>query len=324
MLGAIIGDIAGSIYEFNATKRKDVPILTEESYFTDDTVCTCAVAEAILDNKPFGPVLADWVQDNLDNRRGYGPHFLQWALKPDRVPYNSWGNGAAMRVSPAAWLADDLAHCWRIAGDSAAVSHDHAEGMRGARATAVAVRLMLEGGSKDQLRDVVTAKFGYDLDRRLDDIRPTYDFRVSCQHSAPESLICFLEADSYEDAIRNAISLGGDADTMAAIAGSVAEAHFGIPDRLRRQADRFLTKQVKGTLDRFTKAVEAKSFSPSDPTDIPIWMPPAKPAPRLDDQVQQDLYEQEMAKIDKLLAATPPGAAKQPSLLQRLWRLVRK
>lgn len=234
MLGAIIGDIIGSVYERRRTKRKDFPLFTAHSRYTDDTVLTVAVAQALLT----GDDLADTFHQYVDRfpRAGYGGNFKRWAKQRKREPYNSWGNGSAMRASPVAYAGDTLDEVLQQAQWSAEVTHNHPEGIKGAQATAVAVFLARQGADKAQIKSTIEDRFGYDLSNSLDAIREVYYFDVSCQGSVPESLIAFLEADDFEDAVRNAVSLGGDADTMACIAGAVAEPFFGIPAEIRQQA----------------------------------------------------------------------------------------
>ncbi len=229
MLGTLLGDISGAAYEFDPVKTKDIPILEEPGArfrspyrFTDDSVCTVAIAEALLHGKPYDESLVTWVSKNLHDGIGYGPHFLKWALNPNRKPYGSWGNGSAMRVAPVAWLAGSMGDVIEQATASSKVTHDHDEGIRGAQATAVAVRMALEGFTKKDIRDVMVDRFKYlEVDTSLAAWRPYYGFEVSCQKSVPQAIRCFLESASTMDAILNAISLGGDADTMGAIAGAI-------------------------------------------------------------------------------------------------------
>ena len=258
MYGAIIGDIAGSSFEWHATKDKDFEWFREGSRFTDDTVMTVAVAESLLGllagNGEYSPKwrsLGDWSDvDTSGNsltdtavfasmtkglrkwgRRypeaGYGRRFHEWFMSPHSKPYHSFGNGSAMRVSPVGWLFDDMFTTRRIARLTAAVSHDHQEGIKGAEAVAAAIFLAREGGDKPTIKAYIQKEFGYDLERTLDEIRPDYAFDVSCQGSVPEAIIAFLESEDYESAVRNAVSLGGDSDTQGAIAGSIAEAFYG-------------------------------------------------------------------------------------------------
>lgn len=233
MLGAIIGDIVGSVYEWNNYKSKDFEFFSRLADFTDDTVCTIAVADVLLNGRPPAEALYDWC--NRYPGRGYGGMFGRWIQAPGGKPYNSYGNGAAMRVSPAGLLARSLDEALDMARRVTEVTHNHPEGLKGAAATAHAIFLARGGATPAAIRAAIQAAYGYDLSRTVDGIRPTYVFNETCQRTVPEALICALEATSFEDAIRNAISIGGDSDTVAAIAGGVAEATFGIPDELARK-----------------------------------------------------------------------------------------
>ena len=251
MLGAIIGDIVGSIYEWHNIKTKTFPFFNERCHFTDDTVMTIAVAEALTNGRASDDFIdAMKKYGKLYPRCGYGRHFHRWVKLDNREPYNSWGNGSAMRVAPCAWYAKSLADAEDLAERSAAVTHNHPEGIKGAQATAAAIYLARTGTDKAGIKAYVENKYGYDLTRTLDEIRPTYQFDVSCQGTVPPAIIAFLESNGFEDAIRNAISLGGDSDTLAAITGSIAEAAYGIPEPLLAEALRFLD-------DRLTLAVNA-------------------------------------------------------------------
>ncbi|HTU91579.1 MAG TPA: ADP-ribosylglycohydrolase family protein, partial [Gemmataceae bacterium] len=207
------------------TKTKDFPLITPESRFTDDTVLTIAVAECLLRGRDYVDAFHDYFETYPT--AGYGGTFFWWASSKRREPYNSWGNGSAMRVSPVAYAASTLEEVLEQAKRCAEVTHNHEHGIRGAQAAASAVFLAHTGSSKEQIRQYIEKQFGYFLDESLDQLRPTYPFDVSCQGSVPQSILAFLESSGFEDAIRNAISLGGDADTMACIAGSIAEAYYG-------------------------------------------------------------------------------------------------
>lgn len=225
MLGAIAGDVIGSVHERAHTKTKDFPLFTRESRFTDDTVLTVAVADCLLHGQDYVDTLHDYFHAYPD--AGYGGTFWLWASSRRREPYQSWGNGSAMRVSPVAYFGTTLDEVLAEARRSAAVTHDHKEGIRGAQATAAAVFLARTGSTKGKIRQFVVDRFDYFLDETLDDLRPTYQFDSSCQWSVPQSIIAFLESTDYEDAVRNAVSLGGDTDTMACISGAIAEAFYG-------------------------------------------------------------------------------------------------
>jgi ADP-ribosylglycohydrolase len=225
MLGAIAGDIIGSVYEHNPIKAKEFPLFNRECHFTDDSVLTVAIAKAIMDSESYLEAVCEV------GRRypysGYGGQFLRWLFSDDTTPYNSWGNGSAMRVSPVGYAFDTSEAVLLEASRTAEISHNHPEGIKGAQATALAVFLARTTLDKETIRTEVTERFGYDLNRTVEMIRPEYSFDVSCQGTVPEAIIAFLDSDSYEDAIRNAISLGGDSDTLACITGGIAEAYYG-------------------------------------------------------------------------------------------------
>jgi ADP-ribosylglycohydrolase len=250
MLGAIAGDVIGSVHEHSGTKTKNFPLFVEASQFTDDTVLTVAVAERLLR----GGSYVDWYHEYFHAypEAGYGSSFIHWAEHRCREPYYSWGNGAAMRVSPIGIACNTLEEVLAQARASAEVTHNHPEGIRGAQATAAAVFLARSGYTKADIKTYIEQEFGYCLSERLDDIREHYCFDVSCQGSVPQSIIAFLEADGFEDAVRNAISLGGDADTMACIAGGIAEAFFGgVPDEIASQTLAVLDERLHGVVCEF-------------------------------------------------------------------------
>lgn len=260
MLGAIAGDIIGSTHEWARTKTKDFPLFAVGSTFTDDTVMTVAVAQCLLDGLDYVDAFHRYF-DTFPSA-GYGGMFLRWAARKRREPYNSFGNGSAMRVSPIAWALPSLEEALTEAGRCAAVTHDHPEGIKGAEAVVAAVFLARQGETKATIGRFVSDRFGYDLSAQLDDIRPAYDFDGSCQGSVPQAIIAFLESTGYEDAVRNAVSLGGDADTLACIAGAIAEAHYGsvpapIETRSLAVLDSSLTVTVKRFRERYcTGAIE--------------------------------------------------------------------
>lgn len=231
IIGAICGDIIGSTREFHSIKTKDFNLFTKQSRFTDDTIMTLAVAKWLCENKDSKEVLVKNLQKfgNRYPNGGYGGRFNVWLGQENPKPYGSWGNGSAMRVSPCAWVANSLEEAQDLAKKSAIVTHDHPEGIKGALATCDAIYLARIGAKKDEIREHIEIRYEYDLSYSLDEIRPHYTFDVSCQGSVPESIICFLEAHDFEDTIRNAVSLGGDADTQAAIAGSIASAFWEVP-----------------------------------------------------------------------------------------------
>lgn len=237
MLGAIIGDIVGSVYEWNNIKTKDFPLFSPGCFFTDDTVMTLAIAEGLINGGSADDFITAMKKyGRLYPNAGYGGRFGSWLFSEDIGPYNSWGNGSAMRVSPVAWAFDTLSEVEEYAKISAAVTHNHPEGVKGAQATAACIFLARKGKSKNEIREYIESNYGYDLDRSLDEIRPNYRFNESCQETVPEAIIAFLESVDFEDAIRNAISLGGDSDTLAAITGSIAEAAYNIPDGIKVKA----------------------------------------------------------------------------------------
>lgn len=225
MIGAIAGDIIGSIYEFRNIKTKDFPLFSPGCCFTDDSVLTVALADAILHQADYAEKLKEFCKLYPD--AGYGERFYLWANSPDLEPYHSWGNGAAMRISPAGFAFNSLEETLTMAEKYTAVTHDHVEGIKGAQATAAAIYLARTGKSKPEIRDYVTSEFGYDLSATLDEIRPSYRYDISCQGTVPQAIIAFLESADFEDAIRNAVSLGGDCDTLTCITGGIAQAFYG-------------------------------------------------------------------------------------------------
>ncbi|HEV8060142.1 MAG TPA: ADP-ribosylglycohydrolase family protein [Gemmataceae bacterium] len=252
MIGAIAGDVIGSVHEGAGTKTKDFPLFVEDSGFTDDTVLTVAVAQRLLHGGDYIDLFHEYF--HAYPRAGYGGTFLRWAGYRHREPYNSWGNGSAMRVSPVGFACDSLDEVLVQARHSAEVTHNHPEGIRGAQATATAIFLARSGREKKDIQAHIEREFGYNLSERLDDIRGKYSFDVSCQGSVPQSIIAFLESDSYEDAVRNAISLGGDADTMACIAGGIAESFYGgIPEDIRSRTLALLDERLRGVVEEFVQ-----------------------------------------------------------------------
>lgn len=253
MRGAIVGDIVGSRFENDPHKNMDFELFSADCRFTDDTVLTLAVADALMTGTSYNVVIRQYYRRYPD--AGYGRSFRIWGNSPESRPYGSFGNGSAMRVSAVAWLRNDLAAVLDEARRSAEVTHNHSEGIKGAQSVAAAILLARHGKSKADIRCYLEQKFKYDLSRSLAAIRPGYSFDVTCQGSVPEAIICFLEADSCEQAIRNAVSLGGDADTQAAIAGSIAEAFFGLPDELWQQASGYLDDFQCSVVDKFRKEI---------------------------------------------------------------------
>ena len=230
IIGVIAGDIIGSSREFRPIKTKDFRLFNRYSTFTDDTVMTLAIASWLLKDKNSKDVLISEIKrfGNRYPNAGYGGMFRRWLKEDNPEPYGSWANGSAMRVAPVAWVGESLSEVQKLAEMSACVTHNHVEGIKGAKATADAVYLAKEGFSKEKIKNHIEKEYGYDLSRKVSDIREYYKFEVSCAKSVPESIICFLDACDYEDTIRNAVSLGGDADTQAAIAGGIASAYWDV------------------------------------------------------------------------------------------------
>ncbi|MBE9179068.1 ADP-ribosylglycohydrolase family protein [Oculatella sp. LEGE 06141] len=250
MLGAIAGDIIGSVYERYPIKTKTFPLFQQNSRFTDDTVLTVAVAETLLEGGSYVDRFHHYFRRYPD--AGYGSTFCQWAASANTKPYNSWGNGSAMRVSAIGFGFDRLEQVLQEAERSAAVTHNHPEGIKGAQATAAAIFLARTEGSKEAIRSYVVNRFGYDLSRSLAEIRPAYQFDVSCQGSVPQAIAAFLESTDVEDAIRNAISLGGDSDTLACIAGGIAHAFYGsVPEAIAQPALARLDPQLRTMTETF-------------------------------------------------------------------------
>ncbi|HSA79583.1 MAG TPA: ADP-ribosylglycohydrolase family protein [Geminicoccaceae bacterium] len=249
MLGAIAGDIIGSIYEAAPIKTKDFPLFGPGVRFTDDTVCTVAIADALMQGGDFAGTLRAYVRRYPV--RGYGGMFRRWAMTPKMPAYGSWGNGAAMRVSPIAWWARDEEELSRLAARTAAVSHDHPDAIAGAQAIALAMWLARAGSKRPEIRAIIQRRFGYDLQPTIDQIRAWYRFDVSCKGTVPPAIVCALEAEDYEDAVRNAISLGGDSDTLACITGGIAEILYGLPDEIASEARALLDAPLRAVVDRF-------------------------------------------------------------------------
>lgn len=258
MLGAIAGDIIGSVHEFQGGKTKDFPLFVPESRFTDDTVLTVAVADCLLTGSSYIDKFHSYT--NSYPRRCYGVRFGNWVYLRQRTPYNSWGNGSAMRVSPVGFAFQTLDAVLGEAKRSAEVTHDHPEGIRGAEATAAAIFLARQGESKAGIRRLIGTMFGYDLQRTTDEIRPDYSFNESCQGTVPEAMIAFLDSEDYEDAVRLAISLGGDADTLACIAGGIAEAFYGgVPEHIATPALAILDPNLRAVVADFQTTHKIKT-----------------------------------------------------------------
>lgn len=248
MYGAIIGDIAGSKYEFIAYKKMPKTLLDKDCFYTDDSIMTVAVADALLNHKDVTETLKKYGLKYPDG--GYGTSFKQWLCSANITPYFSFGNGSAMRVSAAAWLADSWSEAMDLATKVTIVTHNHPEGIKGAQATATAIYMALTGYKKPHIKSYIEETFGYDLSMAIDDIRPFYSFNETCQNTVPQAITAFLESETFEDAIKLAISLGGDADTLAAITGSIAEAYYGLPEKLEKKVKTFLPKEFIDVLDK--------------------------------------------------------------------------
>lgn len=252
MLGAIVGDFVGSIYEYRGIKHKDFPLLQPECTVTDDSLLTVAVAEWLM----YGIDLVTRFHDLVAAypAAGWGAMFHDWAAAARRTPYQSFGNGAAMRVGPVGWAFATLDETLAAAAEAAAVTHNHPEGIKGAQATAAAMYLARATGDKAVIRREVARRFEYDLNRTVASIRPTYEFNETCQGTVPEALVAFLDATDFEDALRNAVSLGGDADTLACIAGGVAHAYYGrVPEHLAAPALASLPEPLRPAWDEFRR-----------------------------------------------------------------------
>ena len=258
MYGAILGDMIGAPYEFDRGKKtKDFPLFVRGSHFTDDTVMTIAVADAL--SKVSKESTDSTIREELINSMhdwgrkypyaGYGGLFYSWLLKGSREPYGSYGNGSAMRVSSAGWLYDDLKTTRRIARLTAEVTHNHPEGIKGAESTASCIFLARTGASKDEIKDYIIREFDYDLSRTCDEIRPTYYHVETCQKTVPEAITAFLEGNDFEDVIRTAVSLGGDCDTLTCIAGGIAEAFYGVPEEMVAECRKRLPEDMLEVLD---------------------------------------------------------------------------
>ncbi len=289
MYGAILGDMIGAPYEFDqGEKTKEFPLFRRSSQFTDDSVMTIAVAEALLNAKDADDAAAvpdaksandaaavpgaKGMDDAAVRRElvrcmqkwgrkypnaGYGGMFRSWLRERDPQPYGSFGNGSAMRVASAGWLYETLDETRKAARLTAEVTHNHPEGIKGAESVAAAIYMARHGSTKEEIRDYIVREFGYDLSRTCDEIRPWYHHVETCQQTVPEAVTAFLEGTTFEDVIRTAVSLGGDCDTLTCIAGSIAEAFYGVPEEMKKECRRRLTKDMLAVLDRFENAKEA-------------------------------------------------------------------
>ena len=275
MYGAILGDMIGAPYEFDrGEKTKEFPLFSKGSRFTDDSVMSIAIADALLiidkdaddDTIHHAVIRAMKKWGRKYPRAGYGGRFRDWLFSHEQPkPYGSWGNGSAMRVSSVGWLYGSLEETRRVARLTAEVTHNHPEGIKGAEATASAIFLARNGASKDEIREYIIREFGYDLSRTCDEIRPAYHHVESCQETVPEAITAFLEGNDFEDVIRTAVSLGGDCDTLTCIAGSIAEAFYGVPEELLDECRKRLPDDMLEVLDHFEEEVNDKREALHDP-----------------------------------------------------------
>jgi len=251
IIGAIAGDIIGSVYEWHNIKSTDFSLFSGKSIFTDDSVLTIATMNAMLNDFDYAKSYHQF--GRKFSNVGYGGHFYSWLKSDSLKPYNSWGNGSAMRVSPVGWYSSSIEETLSEAKKSAQVTHNHREGIKGAQAAAAAVYLARTGKSKTEIKSYIVNEFQYDLDRKIDDIRPHYKFDVSCQGSVPEAIIAFLESTDFENAVRLAVSLGGDSDTIACITGGIAEAFYkDIPDEIVKNVLRILPEELSEIIKAFS------------------------------------------------------------------------
>lgn len=271
MIGAIVGDVVGSRFERHNIKTKTFPLLTQRCRFTDDTVMSLAICDALLSSQSHTE-LGSYAITRMQEygayypSAGYGGSFLYWLQQRNPKPYHSYGNGAAMRVSGCGYAANSIEETIMLSRAVTEVTHNHPEGIKGAEATAVAVFLARSGKSISEIRDYIVKHY-YAIEFTLDSIRSEYRFDVSCQGSVPQAMEAFFESLDFEDAIRNAVSIGGDSDTIAAITGAVAEAYYGVPIHIRKQTMKFLDEKLRNTLMRFEEIYSAKIEETLDSTN---------------------------------------------------------
>lgn len=302
MLGSIAGDIIGSRHEFNPIKTVDFELFASGCRPTDDTICTLAVASAQMNNLTLDhnleQTLVEWVLAYVD--AGYGLHFLEWALKPQREPYNSWGNGAAMRVGSLAYLSNSMEHAMELAAWSASVTHNHHHGIRAAKAVVGATRMALEGFSRPEIRLMLEKKFGYNVCMDPNIIRNGYVFEVASHKSVPQALSCFFAANSWEECVRLCVSLGGDADTQACIAGGVAQAYFGLPENIKNQTLPYLDERMLAVYQQFEKLTVNKIYERSNYEQAIVR--DHAPVENSHDYFNNEIVQREMEKIGRLQA----------------------
>lgn len=259
MLGAIVGDVVGSIYEFDNHRSKDFELVTERCFVTDDSIMTLAVCKAVMEHKrtrePLGPLTIRYMQEigRPYPYCGYGGRFMDWMYSDEPKPYNSYGNGAAMRVSPVVYAARSFEEAIRMSREVTEVTYNHPEGIKGAEATVAAMWMAANGKTKKEIGDYIHTNY-YDLHFTIDEIRPTYQFNETCQNTVPQAIEAFLESTDFEDAIRTAISVGGDSDTLAAITGAIAGVYYGIPQHIARTVFDKLDPRLQGILNEFERA----------------------------------------------------------------------
>jgi len=255
MIGAIAGDIIGSIYEFHNIKTTDFPLFSPGCRFTDDTVLTVALADSLLNYADYTDKLKEYY--HRYPFAGFGGYFTKWAISSDRKPYDSWGNGAAMRISPVGYAYETLEETLKEAESFTAVTHNHPEGIKGACATAAAIYLARTHAPKEQIRDYIETTFSYDLHRTVEGIRPTYQYEISCQKTVPEAIIAFLDSTDFENAIRLAVSLGGDCDTLTCITGGIAQAFYGgVPEEIQNKVYEILDEPLTGVTKQFMRLIK--------------------------------------------------------------------
>ena len=322
MLGAIFGDIVGSHYEFDPTKNYDFQLLHTDSRPTDDTVMTLAVAKALMehyadDDDTIRRAVVKEMQalGRKYHNAGYGGRFYHWLDEYEPKPYHSFGNGSGMRVSPVGWIYPNLNHTLRVAKLTAEVTHNHPEGIKGAQAIAGAMYLARTNHSKDFIKTWVANTFHYDLDRKLDDIRPAYKFDVTCQGSVPEAITAFLEGNGFVDVIRKAVSIGGDSDTIACMAGAIAEAYYGVPEQVEKDAFARLTPDLSATVLKFRRFYLDHSGTP-----LPGWEESVYYNP---DEVLKGLKNLEFA-ISEFYVKSGSGKMEPQPVLDEIAELMRK
>lgn len=250
MLGAVIGDIVGSRFEFNNTNKTNFELFTDESAFTDDTICTVAVANAILRGVSFEQSLLEWCRKYPYPKGAYGGSFARWIKSDNPKPYGSFGNGSAMRVSPCGYMST-IEEVTKQARLSAECTHNHHEGIKGAECVAHCIYLARTQKDKGIISDAVKDIYGYDINQSCDEIRRTNTFNETCQVTVPQAIVCFLESTDFENAVRLAVSIGGDSDTIAAITGSIAEAYYGIPQTIQDGAWEYLPEDMQNVINQF-------------------------------------------------------------------------